>query len=118
MLVVGSYLLYLAMAAVYAMMSWYRGVPTLSCAGLLLASGSPLIAMAWQLKTRTQLGRESALWFTLACGFGLAVTMAMSWRFGDLAKNIHVYAGLALLGWVVYMRWQRRDAQNLNQAHR
>ena len=43
--------------------------------------------------------------------------MAVSFRYDEAAGNIHVWAGVTLLGWLVYLRWysvfRNRDAKNL-----
>ena len=104
---VGAYAFYLAAASIYALIAWQRGIPALSCVGLLLAAGSPLAGISWQGRGQAYLNKEQALGFTMVSGFGLAMTMPLSWRCAELAGNNHVWAGLALVGWVAYLRWLR-----------
>lgn len=108
---VGFYTFYLAAASIYALTAWQRGIPALSCVGLLLAAGSPLAGIGWQRRCQAHLNREQALGFSMVSGIGLAMTMAISWRFGEVAGNNHVWAGLALVGWVAYLRWLRGSNQ-------
>lgn len=38
-------------------------------------------------------------------GLGLALTMTVSFRYGEVAGSMHIWAGITLLGWLVYLRW-------------
>jgi len=43
--------------------------------------------------------------YSILSGAGLALTMAISYRYGDAAGAIHIWAGITLLAWLVYLRW-------------
>ncbi|NNE05373.1 MAG: hypothetical protein HKN15_06585 [Xanthomonadales bacterium] len=83
--------------------------PLLSWVGLLLAAAGPLGYFGWNGLAKPRLEKQQPLGFTLVSGLGLAVTMTLSWRHGEAAGMIHVWAGLALIGWVGYLRWLRDD---------
>ncbi len=93
-----------ALLTLYAAVQLYRAVPqTLSWLGLMLAAGAPLAGLATHRDTRT---RPPLLW-TVLSGLGLAVTMAISYRYGNAAGQTHVWAGGALIAWFVWVRWLR-----------
>lgn len=107
---VALFVLYLVMLAVYASVQLLRNMqPLLSWLGLLLAAAGPLAYFCWNRLAKPHSGKQQPLGFTLVSGLGLAVTMTLSWRHGNSAGMIHAWAGLALVGWVGYLRWLRDD---------
>lgn len=52
---------------------------------------------------------------------GLAITMAVSYRYGEAAGNLHVWAGITVLGWFTYLRWysvfSHRNAEALKTGN-
>jgi hypothetical protein len=78
--------------------------PPLSWGGLVLAAGAPLAGI---LSHRDANTRPPLVW-TAMSGLGLAVTMAMSHRFGPAAGLVHVWAGAALIAWFAWVRWLRQ----------
>lgn len=92
--------------AVYAVIELSSGTqPALSWLGLLLAAGAPALYLVFNWR-RPPAGRNQ---FTVAtgaaCGLGLAVTMAVNWRFGEASGMVHLWAGSCLMAWLVYLRW-------------
>jgi hypothetical protein len=95
----------LGLVAIWAMVQLSRGLaPALSWVGVLLASGAPLVG----LLTHRGPQRPPLAW-TAACGLGVAITMAVSYRYGEAAGTAHVWAGCALIAWFAWVRW-RPDA--------
>lgn len=38
-------------------------------------------------------------------GLGLAICMAMAYRYGQAAGSIHAWAAVPVIGWLIYLRW-------------
>lgn len=94
-----------ATLAVYATVQLGRGTPPfLSWMGLLLAAGAPLAGI---LTHQDKTSRPPLLW-TAFSGLGLAITMAISHRYGTAAGPVHVWAGAALISWYAWVRWRHR----------
>ncbi|NIP17299.1 MAG: hypothetical protein GWM87_03425 [Xanthomonadales bacterium] len=81
--------------------------PLLSWLGLALAALGPLSYLVWTRITKPAQTTLHPVEYSVVCGLGVAITMAVSWRHGDAAGWIHAWAGLSLIGWVVYLRWYR-----------
>ena len=79
--------------------------PLASWAGLVLCVSGPLLFLAMSRLSATQQTRRGALAYSIVSGLGLAVTLAMSYRYGPAAGNAHVWAGVTLAGWLAYLRW-------------
>jgi peroxiredoxin len=58
--------------------------------------------------------------YSILCGLGVVLTMVVSYRHGQAAGSIHVWAGMILPGWLIYLRWysvfRGRDAQALQKG--
>jgi len=96
---------WLSFAGVYALVRSGSGTqPLLSWIGLILCVSGPalFLAGAWWSKTRHT--RHTALGYSIICGLGLAMTLAMSYRYGPAAGHAHVWAGITLIGWLAYLR--------------
>lgn len=78
--------------------------PALSWLGLLLTTAAPLAMLALIQASRTRRGRLHPLGFTTMSGLGVAICMAMSWRHGQAAGIVHIFAGASLILWVAYVR--------------
>jgi len=97
---------WLAVAGVYGMVQSVRGMlPLLSWLGLILSVASPLLFLARSRLFASPPTRQTAFGHSIVCGLGLALTLAMSYRYGAAAGNTHVWAGITLLAWLVYLRW-------------
>ena len=79
--------------------------PLLSWLGLALCTVSPLAFFIKAFLAKTPRTRRHPVEFSVLSGLGLGITMAMSFRYGEAAGNLHVFAGIAMLGWLVYLRW-------------
>lgn len=105
-LYITGFVSYLLGASAYALIQLIRGTdPVLSWLGMALATAGPLAFFAWVFVCKPVRTEHHPVSYSIISGLGLAITMAMSWRHGDAAGMIHIWAGLALLSWIVYLRW-------------
>jgi len=97
---------WLAVAGLYGIIQSVRGMlPLLSWLGLILSVASPLLFMARTRLLASPPTRHTAFGYSIVCGLGLALTLAMSYRYEAAAGNAHIWAGITLLAWLVYLRW-------------
>ena len=120
---INVFITWLAMVSLYAFIQLGRGVePLFSWLGLALASFAPLVFFIKAFLYKSPRTRRHPVEFSLLSGLGLAITMAMSFRYDQAAGLIHVWAGITLLGWLVYLRWysvfRGRDASALKVGSR
>ena len=107
---------YVVFALIYAVLQLMRGMePSLSWLGLALAAGAPVAFLAWLYLSGQARTSAHPVAVSVACGLGTAITMAANWRYGAASGMVHVWAGLCLLLWFVYLRWysvfpERRNA--------
>ncbi|MEJ2534186.1 MAG: hypothetical protein P8008_01580 [Gammaproteobacteria bacterium] len=109
MKVLGGWLLvaYCATAALIAALQLFRGaLLPLSWIGLALAALPPLTGVLGGRRMVGVAGRPPLL-LTILSGLGLVITMAISWRHGAAAGSVHVWAGIAFIGWTAWLRWLR-----------
>lgn len=98
---------YLLAAGIYGLVQLVRGAtPELSWLGLTLAALAPLARLGIELTSR-ELPPRPSLGYTVLSGLGMAITLTMSWRYGPAAGWVHLWAGAAFVGWVVYLRLLR-----------
>jgi len=101
---------WLAGTAGYGLLMVLRGTgPVLSALGLALTAMSPLIYLVGSLRDRSgpATGHHPVTYSAVA-GLGLAMTLALSWRFGAAAGQLHIWAGVTLLLWWAWLRLLRR----------
>jgi len=115
---ISGFVTWLAVVSVYAIAQLVRGAePLLSWLGLALAAFSPLVFFIKAFAFKSPRTPRHPIEYSVLSGLGLVVTMAMSFRYGQAAGAIHVWAGITLLAWLVYLRWysvfRGRDAQAL-----
>ena len=103
---ISSFTAYLGLALVYALIHLFRGQPLLlSWFGLVLAAGAPTAFLAWLYLAKRARTSPHPVAVSLVCGLGLAITMAANWRYGNASGNVHIWAGICLIGWFSYLRW-------------
>jgi peroxiredoxin len=102
---VSAYSGFVWLLAIYAIVQITRGAePAPAWFGLALAAAAPALFFAWlYLAGKARTSRHPVAVSVLS-GLGLAITMTMNWRF-PASSAIHVWAGLCLLGWFVYLKW-------------
>ena len=115
---ISTFITWLAVIGVSAVTQLARGTePLLSWVGLALASLSPLALFIKAYLSRSPRTPRHPVEYSVLSGLGLALTMAASYRYGEAAGSIHIWAGITMLAWLVYLRWYSvfgtRDAQPL-----
>jgi len=115
---ISGFVTWLAVVSLYAFTQLIRGSePLISWLGLALAAFSPLVFFIKAFAFKSPRTPRHPVEYSVLSGLGLVVTMAMSFRYGQAAGAIHVWAGITLLAWLVYLRWysvfRGRDAQAL-----
>jgi hypothetical protein len=99
------------LTAISAMVQVIKGAePLLSWLGLALSTLPPLTYFIRVFVFGLSRAARPSLVYSILIGLGLAITMAMSWRFGDAAGAVHIYAGATLLMWLAYLRWFRQTS--------
>jgi multidrug transporter EmrE-like cation transporter len=97
---------WLSLAGCYGLVQLARGMqPWLSWLGLTLCVSGPLLFLARGRLFQALQTRRTAFGYSIVCGLGLAMTLAVSYRYGAAAGDTHVWAGVTLLAWLVYLRW-------------
>jgi hypothetical protein len=103
----GAFALSACFLSAYAMMQLLRGVnPTLSWLGLFFAATSPITFLFYSRVFRPK-NIQHPVVFSMLCGLGVAISMVASWKYGNTAGMVHVWAGCCLVGWVLYLRWRK-----------
>jgi hypothetical protein len=98
---------YLLATGGWALVQLVRGAePELSWLGLVLAALAPFARLGIELTSR-ELPPRPSVGYTALSGLGLAITMTLSWKHGPAAGTLHLWAGAAFIGWVVYLRLLR-----------
>ena len=117
-LYISTFITWLSLVSVYALIQIARGAePLLSWVGLALAAFAPLAFFLKAFLFKSPRTPRHPLEYSILSGLGLVMTIAISSRYGPAAGVIHVWAGITLLAWLVYLRWysvfRSRDTQLL-----
>ena len=109
----------LMVVTVFALSQLARGTePMLSWLGLALTAFSPLVFFIKALLAKSARTPRHPVEYSMLSGLGLVITMVMSYRYGDVAGSIHIWAFITLLSWLIYLRWYSvlngRDAKALS----
>jgi len=115
---ISAFITWLTVLSLYAFTQLARGTePLLSWLGLALTAFAPLVFFIKAFLFKTPRTARHPIEYSVLSGLGLAITMAMSLRYGQAAGVLHAWAGITLIGWLVYLRWysvfRGRDAQAL-----
>jgi len=115
---ISCFVTWLTLLSIYAFNQLARGSePLLSWLGLALAAFAPLVFFIKAFLFRTARTARHPVEYSLLIGAGLALTMTMSYRYGNAAGAVHIWAGVTLLAWLLYLRWysvfKGRDAAPL-----
>ncbi len=103
---ISGFTAYVVLALVYAVVQLIRGMdPLFAWLGLALAAGAPAAFLAWLYIAGRARTSAHPVAVSVACGLGTAITMAANWRYEAASGTIHVWAGLCLLAWFIYLRW-------------
>ncbi len=97
---------YLLAVSLYALAQLVRGTePVLSWLGLALSALGPLSFFGWVLLAKPARTMRHPVETSVVSALGLAIAMAVAWRFGDAAGTVHAWAGLSVFAWLLYLRW-------------
>jgi peroxiredoxin len=95
--------------------------PLLSWLGLSLAARPPLFFFIKAFLASSPRTARHPVEVSVPSALGLAITMAVSYRYGEAAGNLHVWAGITVLGWFTYLRWysvfSHRNAEALKTGN-
>jgi peroxiredoxin len=116
---ISAFVSWLVVVSVYALTQVFKGTePLLSWLGFALSAFGPLVFFIKAFLFKSPRTSRHPLEYSILSGLGLVVTMTMSYRYGQAAGDIHVWAGFTLLAWLAYLRWysvfQGRDAKALS----
>jgi len=117
-LFISSFVGWLVFLFVYSLIQIFRGMePVLSWIGLAITSMAPLGFFVWAFTRKPARTSRHPVGFSALTALGLAITMAMSYRYDQAAGMMHVWAGTTVLGWFTYLRWYsvytNRDSRKL-----
>lgn len=115
---ISSFVPWLAFVTIYSFIQLARGTePLLSWLGLALAAFAPLAFFIKAFLFKSARTPRHPVEYSILSGGGLAMTMAMSYRYGDAAGIMHIWAFITLLLWLIYLRWysvfKGRDSASL-----
>ena len=92
-----AFVVWLCFAGVFALVQIAVGTePTASWLGLALSAFTPLAYLISVFVFRLSRNERPSLVYSILTGLGLAVTMAMSWRYDQAAGYAHIWAGISL----------------------
>lgn len=103
---ISGFITWLAALSLYAITRLFMGTePLFSWLGLALAALSPLAFFIKAFVSKSPRSSRHPVEYSILSGLGLVVTMTMSFRYGQAAGSMHIWAGATLLAWIVYLRW-------------
>ncbi len=103
---ISAFVGWLSLLSAYSLSQLIRGAePLFSWLGLALTAFTPLVFFLKAFLFKSPRTPRHPLEYTILSGLGLAITMAMSLRYGQAAGHLHIWAGITLLGWLAYLRW-------------
>jgi peroxiredoxin len=103
---ISAFISWLVMVSLYAFIQLASGTePLLSWLGLALTAFAPLVFFIKAFLFKSPRTARHPIEYSILSGLGLAVCMAMSFRYEQAAGMIHVWSGFTLILWIVYLRW-------------
>lgn len=105
---ISIFVTWLTLVSLYAFAKLLSGTePLLAWLGLALTTFAPLAFFLKAFLFKSPRTPRHPVEYSIVSGLGLAMTMAMSFRYGEAAGYIHILAGITLIGWFIYLRWYR-----------
>ncbi len=116
---ISGFVTWLTLVTIYAVVELARGMePMLSWLGLALTAFAPLVFFIKAFVAKSARTPRHPVEYSILSGAGLALTMAMSYRYGEAAGIVHIWAFITLLAWLAYLLWysvfRNRDATALS----
>lgn len=113
---ISTFIAWLAVLSIYAFIQIARGAePVLSWVGLALSAFAPLTFFIKAFLIKSPRTPRHPVGYSALSGLGLAMTVAISSRYEQAAGVIHIWAGITVLAWLVYLRWY--SVFNSRDAH-
>ena len=113
---ISTFIAWLAVLSIYAFIQVARGAePVLSWVGLALSAFAPLTFFIKAFLIKSPRTPRHPVGYSALSGLGLAMTVAISSRYEQAAGVIHIWAGITVLAWLVYLRWY--SVFNSRDAH-
>ena len=115
---ISVFVTWLAAISIYSLSRLTTGAePLLSWLGLALTALPPTVFFIKAFVAKSPRTPRHPVEFSILSALGLALTMGVSFRYGQAAGNIHVWSGITVIGWLMYLRWysvfRGRNAQAL-----
>ena len=116
---ISAFVSWLVLVSLYAFIQLTRGTePLISWLGLALTAFAPLTFFIKAFLFKSPRTPRHPVEYSILSRLGLALCMAMSFRYEQSAGLIHVWSGITLVAWLVYLRWYSvlppRNADILN----
>jgi peroxiredoxin len=103
---ISGFITYLCLLGFYALSQLFRGIePLISWLGLALCALAPLSFFIKAFLFKSPRTPRHPIEYSILGALGLVLTMAMSYRYEDAAGSIHIWAGITMLSWLIYLRW-------------
>jgi hypothetical protein len=103
---ISAFVSWLVLVSLYAFIQLTRGTePLISWLGLALTAFAPLAFFIKAFLFKSPRTPRHPVEYSILSGLGLALCMTMSFRYEQSAGLIHVWSGITLVGWLVYLRW-------------
>jgi hypothetical protein len=96
----------LILSAYAGIQLWSEATPSISWLGLLLATAPICLAVMYDSTYPDKLQPAQIFAINCICGLGVALTMTSSWKYGNAAGFIHIWAGSCLVAWVLLLKWR------------
>ncbi len=82
--------------------------PWMGPVGLILAAGAPLAYLDWLYMVKPEHVEPHPVLVSVIAGFGAVMAMVTAHRFGDDHQVWLAAALIALIGWLILVRWHLR----------
>ena len=103
---ISAFVSWLVLVSLYAFIQLASGTePMISWLGLALTAFAPLGFFIKAFLFKSPRTPRHPVEYSILSGLGLAMTMAMSFRYDQAAGLIHVWSGVTLIAWLIYLRW-------------
>lgn len=100
-----GFFIWVCAVIIYSAVQTFRGMePLLSWIGLDLTALPLIVFFASYFRDANAAAISNTLGYTLVSGLGLVICMAVSYRYGEAAGIIHIWAGLTFVAWVLFLR--------------
>jgi peroxiredoxin len=118
---INAFVSWLVIISLYGLIQLTRGTEQqMSWLGLTLSGIAPLAFFIKAFVIKVPRTPRHPVEYSILCGLGVVLAMVVSYRHGQAAGYIHVWAGMTLVGWLIYLRWysvfRGRDAQALEKG--